>query len=147
MITTSEGYKQDCGVSDSTPEFHRITWSRNNLISGSPYIHNPGYHFSYRDMSAREHSTVANLTEWTGRLIGLSDPWTRELNRHQSKMSSSTKGLCGRCSSVWYPSYPPLHTVYVHVLTQGRGGERTREKFRGATVHKAGSKIPLYTLG
>ncbi len=41
----------------------------------------------------------------------------------------------------------PLHTVYVHTVylfTQGRG-ERGRvepEKVRGATLHKARSKIP-----
>jgi hypothetical protein len=37
---------------------------------------------------------------------------------------------------------PPLHnvyvyTVYLYLYTQG-GGELTREKVRGATVHKAG---------
>jgi hypothetical protein len=45
-----------------------------------------------------------------------------------------------------YPS--PLHTVYVYTVylfTQGRrewGEFSTREKVCGATVHKAGSKIP-----
>ncbi len=45
---------------------------------------------------------------------------------------------------------PPLHTVYVctvYLFTQERGGELTSEKVEkvgggGATVHKAGSKIP-----
>jgi hypothetical protein len=45
-------------------------------------------------------------------------------------------------------SSPPLHTEYgytVHLFTQGRGeggrgGELTREKVRGAIVHKAGRK-------
>jgi hypothetical protein len=46
------------------------------------------------------------------------------------------------------PILPPLHTVYLYVytvdlLTQvraGWGGELTREKVRGAIVHKAGRK-------
>jgi hypothetical protein len=49
-----------------------------------------------------------------------------------------------------YPSLP-LHTVYVHTVLihtgkgeEGRGGgELTREKVGGTTVHKAGSKIPI----
>ncbi len=39
---------------------------------------------------------------------------------------------------------PPLHTVSlytVYIFTQGRGGELTRKRVRGATVHKAVSKI------
>jgi hypothetical protein len=46
------------------------------------------------------------------------------------------------------PHAPPLYTVYVHTVylfTQGRvevGECCTREKVRGATAHKAGSKIP-----
>jgi hypothetical protein len=41
--------------------------------------------------------------------------------------------------------HPPPHTVYVYTVylfTQGRGGGRelTREKVRGAIVHKAGRK-------
>ncbi len=44
-------------------------------------------------------------------------------------------------------STPSLHTVYVQVLIyRGMGGggleSWTREKVRGATVHKSGSKIP-----
>ncbi len=40
------------------------------------------------------------------------------------------------------PSQP--HTVCIYyTLTQGKGESLTREKVRGATVHKAGSKIPL----
>jgi hypothetical protein len=53
---------------------------------------------------------------------------------------------------------PPLHSVYVYrykvyLLSQGRGGELTREKVRGAIVHKAGRKYqhglpisPIYKL-
>ncbi len=47
------------------------------------------------------------------------------------------------------PYFPPytLYSVYVYTVylfTQGRGEgvELTREKVRGAIVHKAGSKIP-----
>ncbi len=43
-----------------------------------------------------------------------------------------------------HPPTPPQHTVYVytvHLFTQGRGEEElTKEKVRGATVHKPGSK-------
>jgi hypothetical protein len=47
------------------------------------------------------------------------------------------------------PYPPPLHTVYeytVYLFTHGEGGGEswTREKVRGATVHKAGSKIPTW---
>jgi hypothetical protein len=47
---------------------------------------------------------------------------------------------------------PPLYTVCVftvHLFTQGRGvvGESlTRDKGKGATVHNAGSKIPISTV-
>ncbi len=65
------------------------------------------------------------------------------------------KRLCGRCLSVWGPephtSPPPLHTVLYTVIKYtyshregGRGESWTREKVRGATVHKAGSKIPTW---
>jgi hypothetical protein len=47
------------------------------------------------------------------------------------------------------PVFLPLHTVYEYSIQYnyshregGGGGSRTREKVRGATVHKAGSKIP-----
>ncbi len=71
-------------------------------------------------------------------------------HRNQSKMPSSKKfnvpvnGLCGRC--LWYP-HPLTHCMrtctYSH--REGREGVRkTREKVRGATVHKAGSKIPTW---
>jgi hypothetical protein len=45
-------------------------------------------------------------------------------------------------------SPPPLHTIYVYTVyctythRRGRGGEQTREKVRGAIVHKACRKIP-----
>jgi hypothetical protein len=35
---------------------------------------------------------------------------------------------------------PPLHTVYVYTV-RGEGRNGTREKVRGATVHKLGEKI------
>jgi hypothetical protein len=65
------------------------------------------------------------------------------------------KGLCGRCLPAWGPEphIPPPHfTLYtcilyaVNLFTQGRWeeGEWTREKGRGATVHKARSKIPTW---
>ncbi len=63
------------------------------------------------------------------------------------------KRLCGSRLSVWGPIPPPpptLYTVYVHIVylfTQGRlevGECCTREKYRGATVYKAGSKIPTW---
>ncbi len=55
------------------------------------------------------------------------------------------KGICGRCLSVLgpLPSYDPIHNVYVftvYLYTQGRENW-TREKVKGASVHKAGSKI------
>ncbi len=70
------------------------------------------------------------------------------------------KGPCGRCLSVSAPPppvtpYPPtLHTVYVYtcilytvLIHVGKGGgvELAREKVRGATFDKAGSKIPNMT--
>ncbi len=44
------------------------------------------------------------------------------------------------------PPPPPNHTVCLYsTLILGRGGGRwTREKVRGAIVHKAGSKIPTW---
>jgi hypothetical protein len=128
---------------------HGIILSRDHHT----YTHNPGYHFSYRDMSAREHSTVANLTEWTGRLIGLSDPWTRELYRHQRKcrhlQNFTCKGTLRQVLICLIPLLPHCirRTFCTHTWKVGEGGERTREKVRGAKVHKAGSKIPLYTPG
>jgi hypothetical protein len=69
--------------------------------------------------------------------------------------SLPVKGLCGRCISDWVP--PPLlgfclgwSSKFVgsksgqiqSVKHTGKGGESwTREKVRGATIHKAGSKI------
>ncbi len=68
------------------------------------------------------------------------------------------KGLCGMCficlrppPLLWphTPPPPPIHTAYVctrtvYLFTQGGGGgerkELTREKVRGAIVHKAGRK-------
>ncbi len=40
------------------------------------------------------------------------------------------------------PTLNTVHVYTVYLFTQGRGEERTREKVRGATVHKPGSKIP-----
>ncbi len=71
------------------------------------------------------------------------------------------KGLCGRCLSVWgsLPSfdaipYTPPYTLYTYIRVyciptyshreRGGGGKLTREKVRGATIHKAGSKIPTW---
>ncbi len=87
--------------------------------------------------------------------------WTNSLYKKQSKMSSSKRDFLAAGVNLSeapsphltpYPP-PPLHTVYVytciliHTGKGGRGGELTREKVRGATVHKAGSKIPtLLTL-
>jgi hypothetical protein len=60
------------------------------------------------------------------------------------------KWLCGMCFSVWgsLPSsdpIPPPLTLYMCILytySHRKGGrELTREKVRGATVYKAGSKI------
>jgi hypothetical protein len=39
------------------------------------------------------------------------------------------------------PPPPYVYTVYLLIHTGKGGGELTREKVRGATVHKAGSKI------
>ncbi len=62
------------------------------------------------------------------------------------------KGLRGRWLSVWDPephTPPPpcnLQTVYnVHAYSHREGGS-TREKGRGATVQKAGSKIPTWLI-
>jgi hypothetical protein len=66
------------------------------------------------------------------------------------------KGFCGRCLSVRGPlpssdpihPPPPTHCIRVHCIIthtgKRGGGELTREKVRGATVHKAGSKIPTW---
>jgi len=43
-------------------------------------------------------------------------------------------------------SLPPLHPVFVYTVylfTKGRGVELTREKVRGAIVHKAGLTVSL----
>ncbi len=73
-------------------------------------------------------------------------------------MSSSKKMTCkGTLLQVFiclrtrttYPSPPPLthcisvYSIQIYTGKEGRGGETlTREKVRGAIVHKAGSKIP-----
>jgi len=70
-------------------------------------------------------------------------------------MSSSKKLTCkGDFAAGVYLSeaqnpIPPLtycirvYSILIHTGKGGRGEERgTREKVRGATVHKAGSKIP-----
>jgi len=75
-----------------------------------------------------------------------------ELYRHQTTMSSSTiltwKGtlrqvfICLRPPPLLWPHNSPLHN-YSH--REGEGDKRwTQEKVRGATVHKAGSKIPTW---
>ncbi len=54
------------------------------------------------------------------------------------------KGLCGRCvicmrpPPLLWPHYPPFYTLHgtVYLFTQGKGGGLTREKVRGAIVHK-----------
>jgi hypothetical protein len=53
--------------------------------------------------------------------------------------------ICLRPRNPYHPP-PPLHTVYVcavYLPTQGRGegGELNQREVKGATVHKAGSKI------
>ncbi len=78
---------------------------------------------------------------------------TVETFRRLCKMSSSkknwpVKGLCGRCLSVWGPEphHTPPYTLYtcIHYIHTGRGwgGKFNQREGRGATVHKAGSKIP-----
>jgi hypothetical protein len=60
--------------------------------------------------------------------------------------------ICLRPRTPYHPPPPPIthcKRVYitVYLILQGRGGRReswTREKWRGATVHKAGSKIPTW---
>jgi hypothetical protein len=59
------------------------------------------------------------------------------------------EGLCGRCLSAWGPEIhtPPSHCKSVnsiHIHTGKRGESWTREKGKGTTVHKAGSKIPTW---
>ncbi len=54
---------------------------------------------------------------------------------------------CVRPHLYMTPYPPPLHKViqymqYNNPHIEGGGGELTREKVRGATVQKAGSKIP-----
>jgi hypothetical protein len=53
------------------------------------------------------------------------------------------KGLCGRCLSVHGPEpsnpLPLTYSILVHI---GKGGGVGPREVRGATVHKAGSKIP-----
>ncbi len=65
-------------------------------------------------------------------------------------LNTALKWLCGMCFfCLWPPPllwpHTPPYTVYVYVYCKlihtGRGGELTREKVRGTTVHKAGSKI------
>jgi hypothetical protein len=67
--------------------------------------------------------------------------------RHQKKFT-----FIGAVRQVFYmpeassppmTPYSPLNTVYVYtvyLVTQGRGGELTREKVRGTTVQKSGRK-------
>jgi hypothetical protein len=87
-----------------------------------------------------------------------STPWKDKTRRGQCKLvvikNWPVKGLCGRRLSVRLRTpYPPLThtlytcTLYTYLFTQGRGGGEeswTREKVRGATCHKAGSKIPTW---
>ncbi len=60
------------------------------------------------------------------------------------------KWLCGRCLFVWGPEFhtpPPFtHCIRVYVQStcshrEGGGESWSSEKVRGATVHKAGSRI------
>ncbi len=72
---------------------------------------------------------------------------------HHLNKNLPVKGLCVRFLSVWGPihSYDPIppltYCIWVYCKLnhtgKGGGGKRwTREKVRGATIHKAGSKIP-----
>ncbi len=96
------------------------------------------------------YSLVCADTEATVTVLNMD---TKAKCRHLKSLPA--KGLCGRCLSVWglsphmtpYPTPPPLRIVHVYIVylfTRGEGGELTREKIRGATVHKAGSKVPTW---
>ncbi len=76
-----------------------------------------------------------------------------------SKKNLPVKGLYGRCISAWasLPSYEPIplppYTLYACIMYcilihtgkgEGVGEELTKEKVRGATFHKAGSKISTW---
>ncbi len=92
---------------------------------------------------------------WREALTCLHIPGHRKIRLKESNAKClkkwPVKGLCGRCficlrpPPLRWPHTPslPIHNVYlytVHLFTQGRGGELTREKVSGAIVHKAGRK-------
>jgi hypothetical protein len=65
-----------------------------------------------------------------------------------SSKNLSVKGLCGSfvyLSEAQSPIPPFTHCILYNILIHTgkvEGGSWTREKARGATVHKAGSKTP-----
>ncbi len=72
---------------------------------------------------------------------GLAIFWALNLVRYSVKILQNM--IYNRTQQSTPPPPPQIHTVCIHfTLTQGRGEIWTKEKVRGATVHKAGSKIP-----
>ncbi len=78
---------------------------------------------------------------WSSNLVGSQSDQIQSVKLMQNMLSNRTP----------YPPPPHTHcmriygTVYLFTQERGEGGESwTREKIRGATVHRARSKIPTW---
>jgi hypothetical protein len=122
-----------------------------------PFQHISHGLINYLDTISKMSSSKKLTCKWTLRqmficlrpppLLGFCLEWSSNFVGSESGQTQSVKLLHNMVSNrTHHPTTPSQpHTVCIYCTsTQGRGGGEswTRERVRGATVHKAGSKIP-----
>ncbi len=86
-------------------------------------------------------SVWGTLSSWIFAIGDLTIFWF--LNRSRYRVLNSSRNGIQQNSTP--PPLPATHFLHLLYFDTGKGGESwTREKLRGATVHKAGSKIPTW---